>query len=58
MNFALNERCVWTIQVPNATVYRFNLYGLDISETADGLSITTLRRNQLSSPPTLENRIL
>jgi hypothetical protein len=44
MNFDPNERCVWTIQVPGASSYRFIIYGLEVTEVQDGISISTLQR--------------
>jgi hypothetical protein len=44
MNYDPNERCVWTIRLPYATGYRFNISGLEITDPEDGISISTLKR--------------
>jgi hypothetical protein len=46
MNYDPNERCVWTIQVHNATSYRFVIYGLENIKDYDGISISTLSRHE------------
>jgi hypothetical protein len=58
MNYDPNERCVWTIQVPGATSYRFVIYGLENIEVYDGISISTLSRYEYPMNPIQDTQVM